>query len=697
MNYRIGKLTLGGVLLCAVSSLTFAQPEERTNNREELSLEEVDGESDSAGQGIEETYVLGQRRGNFTEITQETEKLVDMPGALGDPLGAVFSLPGVVYGDGGEPAVRGSSPDDNLFLVDFLPAGYIFHDFNTSIFHEYIMHDFQLYSAGFGPEYGNVTGAVFDINLRQPRKQPLQTVLDLSMLRSGVFLEGQVTESSAFYLSGRHSMLHLFIPEGEENEGVVLTRVPRDNDYQLKYAWDLDANNTLTFSASGAGDLAEAVLSREMDFVRSNPDFEGDAEILSRFNGQKVIWDHQRENGGRLKVGGGHLNNERNVSWGNQYYYDESTKSDTLKAQYSQPVGNSHLLTVGGMYQQNSFLVGYDQVLFVCTEFDVDCTLNRDARYENEQSIDQVETHLYVNDSWQATPSLVLDIGLQLQENDYTNERFVNPRAGLRYQLNSQWAIASSAGQYNRFPELEYVLPEIGNENLQSPTATHYTLGVDRELNDGWSWSLEAYYKLMDNLPLALAGGEDNSALLYSNDVSGEATGVDVFINKEMTTNWYSWLALSYSLSERTNDRSGETVNYYLDTPMILNWVVNYSRSETFNVGWRWTIRSGTAYTPIVGIQENPWFDDSVLPEYGDPYSDRLPLTSRLDVRFKWLGQLWGMDTEYIVDILNALNQENVTGVGLDYEKVDSVNDPLKTEENVSPGIIAALGMRLKF
>ena len=99
---------------------------------------------------MEHIDVVYKRSSITSEITENTEKLVTMPGAMGDPLRAVFALPGVVAAGGSmsEPAVRGSSPDDNLFEVDFMPAGYIFHDFGSSIFNRYLIQDFQLYSAG---------------------------------------------------------------------------------------------------------------------------------------------------------------------------------------------------------------------------------------------------------------------------------------------------------------------------------------------------------------------------------------------------------------------------------------------------------------------------------------------------------------------------------------------------------------------
>lgn len=688
MPQRFGALLCAGSLITSVVS-THVMAQQAGDSKE---TEQAQGQ-------LEETLVLGERRGNFTEITQETQKLLDMPGAMGDPLAAVFSLPGVVYseGDGGEPAVRGSSPEDNLFVVDFMPAGYIFHDFNTSVFHEYIMQDFQLHSAGFGPQYSDVTGAVFDITLRQPKKEPVYGVVDISMLRSGVFVEGKVTDDMAFYISGRQSLIHYFIDESdvEEEDGLRVEKMPRDTDYQFKYQWDVSDNNSLTLSAAGATDNAAATFTREADFVRSNPDFEGYAEIDDGFDGQNLIWDNYAT-AGHLKVGIGHLKNSDSVVWGDDYYYRGEAETKTFKMQYAVPVADSHTVTVGGKAQQNTLSYSYDQVLFVCTEFEPDCSLARRERISDTHKIEPLESMVYANDRWQMTEDFFVDIGLQWQYNDYTEETFVNPRLAIEYLITPNWTLTSSAGRYNRFPDLGTVLPSAGNPELKSPTADHFTLGVIHELNNGWSWSLESYYKTMDNLPLALDEDEPDGDKLYVNEVTGKAYGFDLLINKELTANWYSWLAFSYSKSQRTNQRTDQTIDYYLDTPLIFNWVVNYSPTRNFNLGWRWTVRSGAAYTPIVDLQENPWFEDSVLPVYGDAFSDRLPTYSQLDLRFKWYSKIWRLDTEYIIDVINGLDQKNVTGRGLDYDKIDTVDDDVAILDSTSNGIIFAAGVRIK-
>ena len=657
--------------------------------------------SASATEQVEPEVVVieGRPLGENTEISNDAKVMTEIPGTIGDPLGAIFSLPGVVYsgGDSGKPAVRGSSPQDNGFWVDFLPAGYVFHEFSTSVFHQSILYDFQMYPSGYGPEYSQVTGAVFDIRLRDPKNQEFSGTADISMLRSGILIESGLTDNSAFYAAYRKSLVHLFIPDNEEKDGVTVTNVPQDDDYQLKYLWHVDADNQLTVSTNGASDTAGAAFSRESEYVRSNPDFAGDASLDTNFNSQSVIWDHYGGSGKSLKVGFGHLDDNSRLNWGSDYFSRTTFQQNTLKAQLSLPLTKKHFLTVGSAVKDYTFTYTYDLIQFVCTEFDPDCDLGRRGRIRDKDSLHAREYLLYINDSWMLTDRLEWNLGAQWQSNDYTNEDFTNPRTSLRFHLNSAWTVTTKLGRYNRFPDLDFVLPEVGNPDLKSPVSDHFSIGVENNLEDGWRWSLETYYKTFDNLPLALQEDEPDADELYSNDIEGKAYGLELFVNKELTDDWYSWLAISYAKSERTNKRNGETRDYYLDTPLVFNWVLNYQWTNKFNLSWRWTVRSGAAYTPIVGLQENPFFEDSVLPVYGEPYSKRLPTYTRLDIRFEWDLPFRDNQGELVLDILNATNRRNVTDRGLDYDRIDSVDDSVKTEDTEGLGIIPALGYRMHF
>lgn len=675
------------------SGLLFASPLYAEEQQEHKNQDE---KTEAA---IEESVVVGNR-GDFTVITENAQKLVDVPGALGDPLSAVFSLPGVVSsdGEGGEPAVRGSSPSDNLYVVDFLPAGYVFHEFSNSVFSEFIIQDFDLYSSGFGPEHSNVTGAVFDIRLRDPKNEDISTTVDVSFLRSGIFTEGRVTENSAFYLSARKSLIHLLVPDDEiEEDGIKIQQLPKDDDYQFKYMWTPNDKHKLTLSANGASDLAEAEFTRESDFVRSNPDFEGDAKIKTRYHGQSLHYTFKTDRGIELTSAIGRMTDGENVNWGDAFFNEIDTRTDTAKAQLSYPISDQYTFTIGGQTQRQEHLLEYDQILFICTEFEADCTLNRRNRIADKIEIEVRQNTGYINNSWMVNERLTLDAGGQWHQNDYTDESFTHPRFSASYQLRDDILLNAKYGQYDRLPETEYITPRIGNPNLQSPTAEHFSTGVKQELDDGWSWNVDVYYKNLDDLPLALLESEPDADQLYTNGVKGTAYGFDLLINKEKTDRWYGWLALSYGKSERTNKRTGVTKNYYLDTPLTFNWVMNYELGNDYDIGWRWHIKSGSAYTPITGLQENPYFANSVLPTYGDPFSENLPTYSRLDFRLKKRFKLFGRDAEFILDIINALNQQNVTDRSLDYDKVSSVDDDVVTVDTVSPGILTAVGFRYTF
>ena len=647
----------------------------------------------------EEVITIGTRRvGDYSFITEDTEKLVETAGSLGDPLAAVFALPGVVYANGQEPAVRGSSPADNVYVVDFLPAVYIFHDFGTSVFSEFVLHDFQLYSAGFGPEYSNATGAAFDVALRNPENKPLETTLDLSMLRSGVFMEGGVTDSSAFYLSYRKSLIHLFIPEDEEvDDGIVVQQAPEDYDYQVKYAWDVNDNNRLTFSANGAADQAAASLDDRANFVASNPDFAGDAEIDDKYVGQYALYEYFGDNGTEAKLGFANLDNKNNLFWGDGFDNNTSLKQKTYKGRISAPVGDLFRIAFGSEFNDQRWEYYLDQVLFVCTEFDTNCDQLRRERFEVEDGFNIRDTSSYVDGTWMPSDNFTLDIGVQYQQNDYTDESFTHPRIAAALKVSDSTTLTAKAGTYNRLSDLGNILPEYGNPNLKSPTSNHYTLGIAQDFGDGWSASVEAYYKTLDDLPLALSSEEDVDDIYYINGTEGEARGIDIMVNKNITDKWYGWMSLSYAKSERTNKETGETKEYFLDTPLIFNWVMNYQWTRRFNVGWRWSIRSGQAYTPIVGVQENPFFEDAVWPVYGEAFSERLPMYNRLDIRFKWDFTTFGKESAVILDIINALNHRNVEERDLDFEKVNSVDDPVVTEDTIGLQITPALTYRITF
>ena len=122
------------------------------------------------------------------------KELYDMPGASGDPVKAILALPGITTGQGGaggSPAIRGSSSEDNIYYIDFIPAGYIFHFGGIySVIHHDLVDDFNLYLSSAPAEFESSLGGVIDVNLREPRSDRWGVKASMSMYESDILLEG---------------------------------------------------------------------------------------------------------------------------------------------------------------------------------------------------------------------------------------------------------------------------------------------------------------------------------------------------------------------------------------------------------------------------------------------------------------------------------------------------------------------------
>ena len=651
-----------------------------------------------AESAVEEVLVLGTRKGSYTEITENTEKLVTMPGSLGDPLGAITALPGVMTpAQGGAPAVRGSSPSDNRYYIDGMPASYIFHDFNTSILDENVIQDFQLFFAGFGAPYANATGAVFDIRLRDPRHQAITTTLNGSLLRAGIFLEGAVTERSAFYLSLREGMLQYVVPKDDkpDEEGVRIEAPPSDRDYQFKYVWDISAQDQISITLAGAEDGIEADLSDTSQFVAQNPDFAGRAKIDKGFATQGGRWQHSFKSGGNLHLSLAQNNTTDTINWGDNYFFKTDFTNSLLRAAVSKPL-SSHTITLGSEFNRYDYTYNIRMVNIVCTEFAPECEDNRQGIIEGSRAVDVNYRMVYLTDNWQLNDVLNLDLGLQHNYNDFTEEDFLHPRAAFTWQFNKSLALNASAGRYDRFPDLDTIMPLVGNPKLKSPQADHFTLGLKGNMYSHWNWSAEAYRKKLRQLPLALDAEQPDADIFYSNDITGNAQGLEFMLNRERADDWYGWMSLSWSQSERTNKRTGQTRDYTLDTPLLFNLVGNYQLNSEWTAGFRLSAKSGQANTKITGLRENPNFPGYYLPVYGPAYEDRLPVYSRLDLRFERTTEFWGYPGRLYIDVINALDHKNVTGINLDYAQA-SENGEFKLEESREMGIFPAVGIAITF
>lgn len=670
-------------------SLTLSSPT--------LSAQTSDSDVSNASSEVEQVEVIGNAQSvDSTEINPNTKKLLRVAGAASDPLAALQSLPGVTFGSDGDtaPAVRGSAPEDNTYLVDFIPAAYVFHIFGDSIFNENIIQSFDLYPAAYGSRYGNATGAAIDVTLRDPKNQKMETTLDYSLLRTGAFIETGLTDDQAVYFSYRRSLIDLYLDTGTEEDGIKIKKPPVADDYQLKYVWDKNSTSKLSIVLAGASDRAKADFSAASSEAAEDPDFLGPAAIDQRFDSQGIIWDKQfTGNGSSLKTAFSHSDESTQFSYGNNQFIESRTELLTYKTEYSLPLSQNHWLITGGSVTNLTFRYDLDAKISPCSYFDPDCS-SVDAPRFQLKDIQKVNLYTYyLEDEWYITDDWVLTPGLHFSTDDYLKDDFTEARLRSRYNINDQWVMTAAVGQYHQLPAIDEVLSVIGNPNLKSPEATHYVIGIEQTISSIWNWKSEIYYKDLKNQVLSLSEAIDaDFAKKYSNDASGKAYGLEFLLNRNLSESWYGWASISASKTERTNDRTGQTQPFDYDRPVIINLVANYQINYLWNIGFRWKAQSGALYTPIVGLVNSNTQAGVQNPVYGKTNSERLPAYHRLDIRIERVkNHSWGSFT-FFTDLLNAYGKENIDGYEYAPNGKNLVTPPSGYASNIPVTKTAGLG-----
>lgn len=677
--------------------LSIALPTLALANTEEINTKSAKQEKT---QDVEVIEVVSKRNQANTEMTEQTEQLMSVAGIGNDPLSAVYSLPGIIYagGDTGSPAVRGSSPDDNAFYIDDMPVGYIFHLFGDSIFNENLIQDFSLHPAAFGSEYGNATGGIFDVKLRDPRQQNLTTTIDLSMLKSGFMLEGETFEEQAFYISYRRSQIHLFLPEGTEEDGYTVFKPPVSEDYQGKYQWLIGDSHKLTLSASGASDTGGINISENSESGKLDPDSIGDFKITTKFDSQNLSWQYYGEEQKLMQLIAGHTVNNIKQKYGQGQFIEVDEEVYHLRFSSQITWIKDHKLGFGIDYSHHDTDYSFDIIPYYCTETDADCNQKKGDRIQDVANLVNDDIAIYMHDIWQINEDWQLTIGLRGESNDYTEQSFIHPRLSLNWLATDNLMIKAKAGTYSRFPDIDTALRKLGNPNIKSPQAAHYSLGFEYDVNSLWFTSVDIYHKELTELPRSIDEHtpESDWESNYTDDTSGDAQGIEWLVRRERESGWFGWASLSWSQSKRTDDLTNITSDYYLDTPMVANVVVNYELNERWDFGLRFTLRSGAKYTPIIGLRENPDYEDHFLPEYGEVNAKTLPVYHRLDLEANYKTTYWGYDAQWTMAVINAMAQKNISG----YYYEPSDNDTL-TEYNISGeediGVFPYIGLKMSF
>ncbi len=600
-------------------------------------------------------------------------------------------VPGVVFtGDqGGQLYIRGGTPVQNLVLLDGMTVYNPFHSIGLfSVFDADIISNTDVYTGGFGAEYGGRISSVMDVTTRYGNPKRFSGKVDINSFGAKLLLEGPLLKPK------------------DENSGSITYIFSAKKSYI-----DQTAQTLYKYVNEGDG----------LPF--SFTDLYGKLS----FNGN---------NGNRMDVFGFNFNDQ--VSYQTINNYEWHSYGGGMK--FSIAPGQSPMLFAGHISysdylitledgtgsprssQVGGFNMGFDFTYFLgknkllygvdLKSTGTDFTFLNSSEREISQHESTTEASAYVSgrflfgskefkNSKRTYSKFIVSPGLRIHYYASLGNVSLEPRLAIKYNVTPSFRIKGATGIYSQniistasdrdVVNLFYGYVS-GPENLQDEfdgeelthklqKSTHAIIGFELDLNDYLTLNYEAYYKWFTQLTNLNKNKifDDDDDYYDKPDVlkkdfiieTGNSYGFDVSL-KFQKNQLYVWAV--YSLGY--NNRYDGIITYtpHFDRRHNVNILTSYNFGDKllWDVSVRWNYGTGFPYTPTAGNYEILNFGDGIGSDYtttngevgivyGDINSKRLPSYHRMDISIKRKILInENSNLEVSLSVTNIYNRSNI-------------------------------------
>lgn len=654
------------------------------------------------GASLEEAVVTAQKESGIAStkmsaIEVPLQVLKSAPALFGeaDVIKTLQLLPGVQGGTEGFSGiyVRGGGPDENLLLLDGIPIYNAEHLLGIfSIFQPEAIKKMTLYKGSFPARYGGRISSIVDVRTNDGNLYETHGNFGISMLADKFHLEGPLWKGRTSYSISARGMHTLLLTP-------ILKAVKFDGNY---FFYDLDAKithrfddrNRLYFNVYNGMDDLYYRHKETQDYTLGAPIKSFDQGKLGIRWGNTVAalrWNHVLSgkffsnttlayNRYRMVMETEMLSEETvggTLSDRNLYRFDyrSGIRDWVLKTDFEYNPAPSHRIHFGGSYTHHTFipetLTNVNQQI-MDTQVQVDTTwhLKSNSRQTGHEIGLYAEDDIRLGQAWTLNPGLHVSL-FNTQGKSYFS---VEPRLSAKVDLAQDWSAKAS---YSRMSQYVHLLTSSQvslpldlwvpiTKDIAPETADQYSLGFYYSGLRGWEFSLEGYWKKMNNV----LEYKDGVSFLFNSDGwenkvetgRGRAMGLELFIEKTMgkTTGW-----LGYTLLR--SDRVFPTINagrwfpYRYDRRHQVNLVVNHRFNEKFDLSATWNYASGGTTTipgrsVVMTAPNGELFLEDLVPSRNNY---RLPASHTLNLGFNFHRKHRRGEGVWNLSIYNVYNRMN--------------------------------------
>ncbi|MFY9311473.1 MAG: TonB-dependent receptor [Bacteroidia bacterium] len=616
-------------------------------------------------------------------------------------------LPGVIFtGDqGGQLYIRGGSAVQNKVLLDGMIVYNPFHSIGLfSVFDADIIRNADVYSGGFGAEYGGRISSIMDVTTRDGNKRRVAGKFSANPFGAKALVEGPLNkykegsrQSASFIFSAKTSYLPTtskLLYSYVDPNGLPFSF----SDYYGKISLNSTNGSKLNFFGFNFNDKVSYKALQDMNWNS----YGGGANFLLVPNNSPILVDG-------------------NFAY-SQYYIKlqpegEKAKSSKIKG-FNMKIGFTYFMG------KNELNYGVE-VLGFRTDFDLYNSVNRHISQQESTT----EIGGYAKYKWVSKQKkLLLEPSFRFQYYASLANASPEPRMSLKWNITRAMRLKLAAGMYSQnliaansdkdvvnlfygflsgpsnlpatFTEEDGTVKEV-KHRLQK--ANHYIGGFEFDLGKNLDLNVEGYYKDFTQLAninrnKVFDDNQDNADkpdYLKKDFIieTGKARGVD-FVLKYDKKRVYLWFVYSLTFINRFDgvlkDENGNLVSYRpnFDRRHNANIVGSYvfGKNRNWEFDARWNIGSGFPFRATGGFYEDLNFTDGISTDYTTTNGDlnyffqegeskELPWYHRLDVNIKRTFELFeNTKLEIAAGATNVYSRKNIFYFDrIQYKRVDQL------------------------
>lgn len=292
----------------------------------------------------------------------------------------------------------------------------------------------------------------------------------------------------------------------------------------------------------------------------------------------------------------------------------------------------------------------------------------------------------YAHAKYSFNTKLILNAGIHTQFLTLNNSKSIEPRIGLKYQLNTKNSVSLGYGMHSQMQptDIYFYRSQLqdgsyvqSNKNLGFTKSQHFVIGYDALPFKDWRVKTEVYYQVLTNAPVTITPGSfsmlNNGASFSPNEIgylqntgTGTNYGVELTIEKFYSKGYYGLITgtfyeSKYKGSDNIEHNTAFNGKYVYNVLVGKEMKLGKNKRNAFTVDIKMTQAGGRYYTPV-DLEASRAKRQEVLKGDSFAFSERNTSFFRLDFK---TGVVFNspkrkLSQSLFFDIQNLTNNKNV-------------------------------------